>query len=160
MIEGFVRAQASRGGLGLVLVGDGLRRKAVERAARRASHVHLLGAIVDRDRLARIYASADALVHGSGAETYGLVVAEAIASGLAIVVPDTGGASDFAGRARSAVYKTGDPAACAEAILRLLDQQVAGPPASNALVTAEAHFTQLFALYQRLVDARRSPTGS
>ena len=51
------------------------------------------GEIRDRALLARYYASADVLVHGSAAETYGLVVAEAICSGLPVVVPDRGGAA-------------------------------------------------------------------
>ena len=81
--------------------------------------------------MARLYASADLLVHGSGAETYGLVVAEAISSGLPVVVPDCGGASDFAPRARSAVYRIGDSDACAAAILRLAASVAVDSPARH-----------------------------
>jgi alpha-1,6-mannosyltransferase len=159
IIDGFARARRTRPGLGLVLVGDGLRRDAVAKAAARAGNVHMLGAVSDRDLMARLYASADLLVHGSGAETYGLVVAEAICSGLPVVVPDSGGASDFAPRARSAVYPTGDSEACAGAILRLLASTApcsaaVGLNRETPVRSAEAHFEALFALYRELIDRR------
>jgi alpha-1,6-mannosyltransferase len=159
IIDGFAEARRARPGLGLVLVGDGLRRAAVAKAAARVGHIHMLGAVSDRGMMARLYASADLLVHGSGAETYGLVVAEAIGSGLPVVVPDSGGASDFAPRARSAVYPTGDKNACAVAILRLLSQMSASDTATEpkpaALVrSADAHFEALFGLYRELLDRK------
>ncbi len=160
IIEAFARARRARGGLGLVLVGDGLRRYAVSKAAVRVGHVHLLGAVSDRELMARLYASADLLVHGSAAETYGLVVAEAICSGLPVVVPDRGGASDFAARARSAVYPTGDAEGCASAIVRLLTADPGAVAAqrdrSGSVRSAEAHFESLFALYQDLIDRKAS----
>ena len=160
IIEGFARAKRRRSGLGLVLLGDGLSRKSVESAARRAGNVHLAGAVTDRELMARIYASADAMVHGSGAETYGLVVAEAICSGLPVVIPDIGGASDFAGRGRTEVYRTGDPAACAEAILHIISPEEGRAPndssADRPINSAESHFTALFTLYQDLLDAKAS----
>ncbi len=155
IIEGFVRAKASRADLGLAIVGDGLTRGAVARLASGDGNVAMLGAIEDRDALARCYASADVLVHGSAAETYGLVVAEAIASGLPVVVPDAGGAADLAPRGRSKTYRTGDSVACAAAILAILadggDPPTARPPGS-----ADDHFTALFEHYASLVRARRA----
>ena len=157
IIEGFAKARRTNPGLGLVLVGDGLRRDAVAKAAARAGHVHMLGAVSERSLMARLYASADLLVHGSGAETYGLVVAEAICSGLPVVVPDSGGASDFAPRARGAVYRTGDSDACAAAILQQASLAVTGSgppaPAPNAPVrSSEAHFAALFNLYSEMIE--------
>ena len=154
IIEGFARANAARGDLGLVLAGDGLARAAVERAAARAGNVYLAGAISDRSLLARLYASADLLVHGSAAETYGLVVAEAIASDLAVVVPDRGGAADLARRGRSKLYATGDPASCAASILAALAGE-ADAPSKPPPGSAVDHFKALFALYERLAAARR-----
>ena len=156
IIEGFARARALRPDLGLVIIGDGPLRANVETWAARTGNVHVAGPIADRERLAGCMASGDMLVHGSGAETYGLVVAEAICSGLAVVAPDTGGAADLARRGVSRVYATGDPESCGTAILELLAaveapgrRSTATPPGS-----AEAHFAALFALYERLIDAR------
>ena len=114
--------------------------------------VYLTGAVRDRDRLARLYAVADALVHGSGAETYGLAVAEAKLSGLSVIVPDSGGAADMAPCGSSFVYATGDAAACASAILRALRNDARRTGAKPAISTAEEHFGALFALYRQLID--------
>jgi len=155
IIEGFALARRRRPDLALVLVGDGLTRKTVERLAARAGGVHLLGAVGDRDHLARLYASADALVHGSGAETYGLVIAEAMASGLPVVAPDVGGAADLAARGPSQIYATGDAEACAAAIL-----DMAAPPLESAPREAvaphriETHFETLFDLYSTIILAK------
>jgi alpha-1,6-mannosyltransferase len=150
LIAAFAKARETRPDLGLVLIGDGLTRRTVERAARKAGHVHLLGAVTDRMRLAGLYASADLLIHGSGAETYGLVVAEAIASGLPVVVPDVGGAADLATRGASSRYTLGDARACASAILDRLSNPET-PPKRVAPSSSEDHFVQLFALYETLI---------
>jgi alpha-1,6-mannosyltransferase len=156
IIEAVVEARRVRPDLGLVIVGDGLIRKSVEEWAAKAGGVYMMGALADRQALARCYASGDVLVHGSGAETYGLVVAEAIASGLAVVSPNTGGAADLARRGFSRVYPTGDAAGCAAAILDLvaaLDQPRPTPELAPP-GDADAHFEALFALYQGLMDAK------
>jgi len=157
IIEGFARARAARPDLALFVVGDGLARAGVERLARRHGGIHLAGAVADRDGLARLYASADALVHGSGAETYGLVVAEAIASGLPVIAPDVGGAAELARAAGSPCYALGDARACAEAILASVNGSRGVRPASAAGVSSsESHFAALFALYERLIARRRA----
>ena len=152
VIDAFARARRARPDLGLVVVGDGLARGAVEQAAARAGHVALIGAVDDRGELARLLASADLLVHGSGAETYGLAVAEAIVSGLTVVVPDSGGAADLAPRGTGLTYRTGDAAACARAILAALDGG-AKPPTAPPPGSSDDHFAALFALYEGLAEA-------
>jgi alpha-1,6-mannosyltransferase len=134
----------------------------VAKRAAKTPGVQLIGPVQNREKLAAIYASADLLVHGSGAETYGLVVAEAISSGLPVVTPDTGGAADLARRGHSASYVTGDAAACAAAIVSLLNALEDRPAPvfpSAGPSSAEAHFTQLFALYEQLLLEKRSPTA-
>jgi len=152
VIEAFARANARRGDLGLVVIGEGLARATVERAAARAGRNVLLGVINDRETLARHYASADLFVHGSGAETYGLAVAEAFASGLPAVIPDRGGAADLAARGRSVLYRTGDAADGARAILDALNGRLSDP--AGAPASLEAHFAALFALYRELTLVR------
>ncbi len=154
ILGGFRRAKTVAPDLALIVVGDGLQRSSVERSASRIAGVHLAGLIVDRDRLADLYASADLLVHGSGAETYGLVVAEAIASGLRVVAPDTGGAADLAAASGGSLYVTGDPAGCARAIIEAL---AAEPPQVRPLMRTSGdtptHFSRLFSLYADLLAA-------
>jgi len=63
-----------------VIVGDGPARGRLER---RYSHAHFLGAQVG-DALADIYASADVFVFPSRTDTFGIVIVEAMASGLPV----------------------------------------------------------------------------
>ena len=148
--------------VGLVIYGDGPLRPLLERRAARVPNVRILGS-VERGALAQALASADALVHGSSAETFGLAVAEAICSGLPVVVPDAGGAGELARREYAELYAAGDARACAAAIARLLarDQAAlcaAASAAAEQLVwPADAHFEALFALYgAKLISAPRT----
>ncbi len=152
--------QAQPHGVGLYLVGDGLSRARIERAAAAVPHVHVAGVVADRAEVARMMASADAVIHGSGCETFGLSVAEALCCGAPIIVPDTGGAYDFAGPDYSEVYPLGDADGAALAIQRLFarDQgQLAAAASAGAearIGTAETHFDRLFALYESLIRQR------
>jgi len=161
MIEAFDRARQSRPALGFVIIGDGPIRHSVQTRVDRTQSVRLLDPIKDRENMARHLASADVLVHGSGAETYGLAVAEAMASGLPVVSPDAGGAADLARKGRSRLYETGNARACAEAILALLEDLERDPVVKPFTAGgADAHFDTLFGLYGALLEARgrRSPT--
>jgi phosphatidylinositol alpha 1,6-mannosyltransferase len=104
VIAAYLRAIATlpRDRTRLVIVGDGpletaLRAQAAQGLAAqgaRPDHIRFLGAR-DRDReLPAIYASADAFVFASTTETLGLVVLEAMASGLPIIAPRVGGIAD------------------------------------------------------------------
>ena len=141
--------------LGLVIFGDGPLRPWLERRAQKTSGVYLAGFTKDRPLLARALASADALLHGSSAETYGLVVAEAICSGTPVVVPRQGGAHDLARPAYSESYPPGDATACSAAILRLLRrdrhqlQQACLEASSQVVKTMGQHFESLFDVYSR-----------
>jgi alpha-1,6-mannosyltransferase len=157
LLAGFRRASATRP-LGLVIYGDGPLRKWVKRNAARVPGVHLAGFVSDRAEVARSLASADAMLHGSSAETYGLVVAEAVCSGLPIIVPDQGGAADLADPSYAETYAPGDAAGCSAAIEALLSRDrtalVAGcaRAARHEIGTMDDHFNQLFKLYERLVE--------
>lgn len=156
VIGGFARASAGQP-MGLVIVGDGGWRRWVERRVRRVEGVHLAGFLGDRDELAATYASADYFVHGSAAETYGLVLAEAISSGLPLVVPDTGGAADLAAPGYAELYTPGDATACAHAITRLLARDRDGlisecaQAAEHHIGSADDHFQALFRFYEELI---------
>jgi len=152
--------------VGLFLVGDGITRRAVERKAARSPHIHVAGQIHDRARLATLMASADALIHGSASETYGIAVAEALCCGTPIIVPDAGGAADFADDACGESYAAGDAQAGAAAILRLLARNNAGLrqaaeiKAATKIGPADAHFDHLFAFYEKLVREKSSAGGA
>ncbi len=160
VLEGFARA-AEREPLGLVVYGDGPLRAWMARRTRGMKGVLLAGYTKDREELATTLASADAMVHGSAAETYGLVVAEAICSGLPVVVPDAGGAADLAGPDYAERYPPGEPEALRAAIVRLLGRDPEALRAGCAraarekIGTMDDHFEGLFALYEQLVAEKR-----
>jgi alpha-1,6-mannosyltransferase len=159
LIKGF-RLFAARRPAALFVIGDGPSWRAVERAAQRAPGVFVAGAETDRRMLARRLASADYLLHGSSAETFGFAVAEAIASGLPIVAPDAGAAADLVHLAYSETYAFGRAAALAEAIARITQRDraalaLAARAAARRLSAPDQHFAQLFDFYRTLA-ARRS----
>ena len=89
------------------------------------------------------------------------MVAEAICSGLPLVVPDVGGAADLADPTWAETYPPGDAAACAAAIDRVHARDRAdltdalARAARDRIGTMDDHFDGLFALYERLVAERR-----
>ncbi len=161
LIDGFSRASRERP-MGLVIFGDGPLKPWVARRAAKVPGVLLAGYTKDRESLAVALASSDAMIHGSAAETYGIVVAEGMCSGLPLVVPNVGGAHDLARDSYAEVYPPGDSAACGSAILRLFDRDREALQAAVADAVDEriglphSHFDRLFTLYEQLVSERRA----
>jgi alpha-1,6-mannosyltransferase len=146
----------------LVVLGDGPERARLETKARALGHATFLPFTRDRAAFAAILASADLLLHGSVAETYGFVVAEALASGTPVVVPRAGGAGALADPDCSETYAARDGAQdVARAVQRLLSRSRermsrAALLRAATLPSSERHFEDLFALYARLVRAKAS----
>ena len=157
MVIRAVEEAARRRPVGLLLVGDGPRRQWLELLAARCPTVGILPPIKDRAELARLVASADALVHGCEAETYCMVAAEARASGVPLIVPDRGAARDHLVPGAGVLYRAGKARALEDAIHTF----VAGHPQWQRKVAAldsnvrtiEEHFTDLFARYTDLTPA-------
>ncbi len=146
--------------VGLILVGDGRDRAKIASHIGGNPHIQLLAPIRDRALLADVMASADALIHGCEAETFGLVAAEAVASGLPLIVPDEGGSSDLVTAATGEIYRSGDTMAVTSAIHRLAtrnraDLQAATCAAARVAPTIDDHFTELFRQYGSLGEFRR-----
>jgi len=139
----------------MVQIGNGFANDRVQNAAAAAGNVRLMGHIGDREQLARILASSDAMIHGSRAETFGLVASEGLATGIPLILPSEGGCTDAADPAWSELYGPGNPMAARDAIHRLLtrnpDQlRVAAIGARHKHITTPAqHFERLFRLYSQ-----------
>ena len=140
--------------VGMLLVGDGPKRFGLEVLADRTRHVAVLPRITDRQELAALMASADALVHGCEAETFCMVAAEARASGIPIIVPDRGAAVDQLVPGAGAVFRAASQISLERAIRRFIDQgpelQRATAVRSSRVRTMDEHFTELFACYAAL----------
>lgn len=147
--------------VGLVLLGDGRERKRIIRHAKGNPHIHFLKPLSNRGELAALLASADALIHGCEAETFGMVAAEARASGLPLIVPDRGGVADQARNPGSLLYTANSSASAAQAIRSFIDS---GREKARALTVADAphvrtmdqHFRDLFDHYEVLRDQARA----
>lgn len=142
--------------IGLIIIGDGRQQARVVRAIDNNPHIHLMQPTSDRATLARLLASVDALAHGSEAETFGMVVAEALASGTPVIVPDQGGAADQCAPGLGEQYRARDAAAMAEAIRRFANHgrahyEPATLAAALATRTEEDHFRALFGAYEEIL---------
>lgn len=96
LLEAYARlSQERRSRVGLVFVGDGAARSRLMKRAKEldGSRVIFPG-FVQRDNLAKYYALADALVLPTYSDPWGLVVNEAMASGLPIVVSKAAGCAE------------------------------------------------------------------
>lgn len=150
--------------LGMVICGRGSMERVLQRKIDRTPGVHWRGYIGARDAMAVTLAAADGFLHGSAAETYGLVVAEAICAGVPLIVPDRGGAAALAGPEYAELYAAGDAASAARAIDRLLGRDRAAmrhacSAAARRVDTMDAHFDRLFDLYEDLADRRTGREG-
>jgi alpha-1,6-mannosyltransferase len=153
--------------VGLLLVGDGSKRQKLELLADQYDNVQVLPRIGDRHELARLLASADALVHGCESETFCLVAAEARASGLPMIVPDRGAAADQLAPGAGTTYASGREVSLEQAIERFVSrgpelQRAAAVRAASHVRTMDEHFRELFARYEALGPAHlpQPVTGS
>lgn len=145
---------ARRHPVGLLLVGDGRKRQKLEILAERMPSVAVMPSLTDRRELARLLASADALVHGCEAETFCMVAAEARSSGIPLIVPDRGAAVDQLVRGAGAVYRSARERSLERAIERFIErgpelQRAAAVRACNVR-TMDEHFAELFARYAKI----------
>jgi alpha-1,6-mannosyltransferase len=151
-----VEALARNGEIGLIVVGEGPMRRKLELLAMSSGRIQLLGHVADRHFLARLIASADALVHGCEAETFGLVIAEAIASGTPVVVPDRGGAFEQLAPGAGLAYSAGNLAALERAIALSIDcrgqNRAKWPVMAVKPRMMHHHFRDLFACYEHLAS--------
>lgn len=93
LLDGFARCRAEDPGLTLTVVGDGKERGGLEALAADlgiADAVDFRGS-VPPDAIPGIMAEHDLLVHASRHETFGMVVVEAVAAGLPLLVSRCGG---------------------------------------------------------------------
>jgi alpha-1,6-mannosyltransferase len=88
----------SPGAFHLAIAGDGsLRRHLEAECLRRApGAVWFLGHVANREALADIYANCDIFLHPNPREPFGIAPLEAMASGLPLVAPNSGGLMTYA----------------------------------------------------------------
>ncbi len=141
-------------GTRLVVVGDGPDEERLRELLPGAAFLGFRGG----DELARIYASLDVFVHTGPSETFCQAVQEALASGLPVVAPDTGGPLDLVLPGRTGFLVPEGDVALREAVVALTD------PARRARFGASARRSvlrktwstvgdELLAHYAEVIDA-------
>ena len=117
-----IQAVARMGaGVSLLVVGSGSEEEACRKLARQLEVKTAWAGFLNQSELGRAYAAADCLVLGSRRETWGLVVNEAMATGLPCVVSDgVGCAPDLISPGETGeIFPMGDVAELAGALKRL-----------------------------------------
>ena len=145
--------------VGLMLLGTGVESRTIEKRIAGSPHIRMFRPVYDRERLARIVASCDALIHGSEAEPFGLVASEAMAAGLPLIVPDTGGCAEIADPHCSELYTARDAESAALAIDRLFARDPAmlrraAIVAAGKVRSDREHTVELMDYYAGLVAAK------
>jgi glycosyltransferase involved in cell wall biosynthesis len=147
--------------LRLVIAGTGPSNEALVASA--PEGVNFLGHVDRRRRLPILYASADAFVFASLTETLGLVVLEAMASGLPVVAAPAGGVADHLSDGTNGLaYPAGDAEAMAHALVRLaMEPQLRARLARAARLTASrrswaAELDRLDRSYREVCEAEVS----
>jgi glycosyltransferase involved in cell wall biosynthesis len=162
VLAAFRRAETlmPAGTIRLVIAGAGPREGALRDGA--PASVAFLG-YLDRGRtLPQLYASVDAFVFASETETLGLVVLEAMASGLPVIaVPAGGVAEHLRDGVNGLAAPAGDVEGMARAMVRLATDATlrrrlsAGARATAEAMSWDAELDRLDASYRRVLRAAR-----
>jgi len=115
--------EETRQAVGLVLAGDGEERDALHRSARAIRPGEILfPGFLQRDELPGYYALADMLVFPTRSDPWGLVVNEAMACGLPVIVTEVAGCvADLVTEGENGlVVRPGDISGLSQAMMKLL----------------------------------------
>lgn len=105
----------------LLFVGEGPSAPRLTRLARERADLTVLPFVSNKEELARIYSSVDLYLAAGPGETFGLAVAEAMASGTPVVGVNSGAVPDrLAGSEAGELYERGKAGSAAAAIERMV----------------------------------------
>ncbi len=121
LLEAVARARDRMPQLEVVLVGEGKQRASLRRLAARlgVSDLVRFSGFTTREGLRRWLEWTDALVSSSDHESFGLVVAEALAVGRPVITTASGGPQSFVNDRVGITVPRGDPHALADALTRI-----------------------------------------
>jgi glycosyltransferase involved in cell wall biosynthesis len=165
ILDGYARAKAVMPAdrpIRLIVAGSGPRERQLREVA--PFDVTFLGNLDRTTSLPQLYASADAFLFASHTETLGLVILEAMASGLPVIATPAGGVADhLRDKVNGIAFSQGDVAAMAAAIARLatdptLHARLAlGARATAAGMSWENEIDRLDASYREVVACQIRP---
>jgi len=142
----------------LLVAGAGPREEWLreETARRFPGKISLVGHL-DKEMLADYYANSDAFLHPNPREPFGNVALEAMASGVPVVVPDSGGVLTYANSENAWLARANGEDFSAAIRQIFADEVIRRQKIENALKTAEKHNNQkaqdsLFAIYDEIFE--------
>jgi glycosyltransferase involved in cell wall biosynthesis len=154
-----------RGVIHLIVAGTGPREAELRAAA--PPGVTFLGLLDRRSRLPDLYANSDAFVFASVTETLGLVVLEAMASGLPVIAAPAGGVADHLRHGENGLaYPEGDVGSLARSMVALAgDYNLRRRLARGARRTAEGlgwdrEMDRLDESYREVCEGRPQASGN
>lgn len=161
LIRAFASAFHGREGVGLDIGGDGEDREHLERLADElqvARQVRFLGAL-SREGVRDALAGADAFVLASRAETFGVVVVEALASGMPVIATRCGGPEEFVTPETGIIIDPGSVDQLAQALTVMVEEADSYDPHAlrryvSSKFGAKAVADDLLALYRTVLPAR------
>jgi alpha-1,6-mannosyltransferase len=168
-LETLNRTEDDRGGVRrtfrLLIVGNGPEEASLRRDVQRRMPGHVLfwGHVTDRATLAQLYASCDAFVHPNPREPFGIGPLEAMASGVPVVAPSSGGLLAYANE-RNAWLVDPNATRVADAVIEAITPQASRDARiASARETAAAYGWSsvtrvIFSVYDAL-HARRVPVS-
>lgn len=146
---------AQRRDVDLVILGEGPERKAIEADAQTLGlqgRVHLPGYVATPWDF---YRSAACFVSASPAESFSMVIAEALVYGLPVVAVDCAGPREVLDDGRyGRLVPAGNPAALADALVQVLDAPGDAEPRRKrgALFSVDAGLDAYAALFRAVID--------
>ena len=146
-----VQAMPHLPGWHVIIAGEGPRRRALTRLARRLgveARLHLVGQRTDVPRLLK---SVDVVVHPSVEEGMGQAVAEALVAGARVVCTDAGGLPEVMGSS-GIVVRRGSPGALAAGIRAALLEGPGDPAGLAVRFSVERMVRETLAAYRRVLD--------
>lgn len=172
LLRAFVRVRQVRPEARLRMIGASVEPTGDEHWRSLANSLGIADAVsiegpAERTAVARAMARASLFVHPSHRETFGVVAAEALATGLPVVAADSGGVTEILGPQPDrfgALVPPGDPEALAAAILATLERRREFDPWELRRWVEERYGARVVAdsvvhLYEAVLADRRSPSS-
>lgn len=166
LLDAIALLRLPAGTLQVVIAGDGPARAALETRAQTlnaSTPVDFVGWIKD---VAPLFAEADLFVLPSRDEPFGIVLLEAMASGVPTIATRTAGPLEIFSEDTAVLVPTNDPQSLANAIKAYVaDRSAFTARAALATVIYEKHYSaavvvpQYEALYERLIKSSRERTA-
>jgi glycosyltransferase involved in cell wall biosynthesis len=162
LVDAFAKVRARVPGATLTIAGDGPERPALERQVARlglSSCCTFAGSLPREEMEARIGGAWVQAVPGRWEEPFGIVVAEGMMRGSAVVASALGGPAEMVEHGVTGLQvEPGDPAALAQALIALLDDRElamrmghAGRERALVKLTDDAMVERFLAIYDRTV---------